>query len=399
MTERERRMRWIAACRLDSLNVTRHTRICSAHFKGGLGPTKSNPVPTIFDFPKHLQPKTHKSRTNPDERRHRNAKPELKKEINMEQSASSKQDVRVEGMDLSSDKNNCTFEGNRNPDCQPVYVDAEVQTDLTTSDIQFMDECKARLENKTRLKRDLFIEDPFAEKMKYWDGKKKTAREAYQEEKDRKKPGPKRQVPLFAEFILVMDILFAWPTMQQVRRHLPKSFEKFPQTRVIIDCTEIKIQKPTGPSAQKVTWSNYKSSNTFKLLVGISPTGAFTFVSKLWSGGVSDRHITMKSGLIDKLEPNDDCMADRGFNIRDLVTNKRATLNIPPFSKGKQLSTKACTKTRRIAAVRIHVERAIQRLKGFKILQGVLPISLASVADQTVTVCAALCNLMKPLVK
>ena len=41
----------------------------------------------------------------------------------------------------------------------------------------------------------------------------------------------------------------------------------------------------------------------------------------------------MKSGLIDKLEPNDDYMADRGFNIRDLVTNKRATLNIPPFSK------------------------------------------------------------------
>lgn len=195
------------------------------------------------------------------------------------------------------------------------------------------------------------------------------------------------------------DILIAWPKRQQVKRHLPKSFAKFPRTRVIIDCTEIKIQKPTGPSAQKVTWSNYKSSNTFKLLVGISPTGAFTFVSQLWSGGASDRHITMKSGLIDKLEPNDDCMADRGFNIRDLVTKRRATLNIPPFSKGKQLSTKACTQTRRIAAVRIHVERAIQRLKGFKILQGVLPISLASIADQTVTVCAALCNLMKPLVK
>lgn len=39
----------------------------------------------------------------------------------------------------------------------------------------------------------------------------------------------------------------------------------------------------------------------------------------------------MKSGLIDKLEPNDDCMADWGFNIRDLVTKRRATLNIPLF--------------------------------------------------------------------
>lgn len=194
------------------------------------------------------------------------------------------------------------------------------------------------------------------------------------------------------------DILIAWPTMQQVRRHLPKSFAEFPGTRVIMDCTEMKIQKPTRPFIQKVTWRNYKSSNTFKLLVGISPTGAFTFVSKLWSGGVSDRNITMQPGLIDTLGPNDDCMADRGFNMRDLITNKRATLNIPPVSKGEQLSTKACTKTRRIAAVRTHVERAIQRLKGFQILQGVLPLSLASVADQTLTVCC-LCHLIKPLVK
>ena len=200
-------------------------------------------------------------------------------------------------------------------------------------------------------------------------------------------------------FHVLKDILIAWPTKEQVKRHLPKSFAKFPRTSVITDCTELKIPKPTGPSAHNVTWSNYKSSNTFKLLVGISPPSAFTLVSQLWSGGVSDRHITMKSGLIDKLEPNDDCMADRGFNIRDLVTKRRATLNIPPFSKGKQLSVKACTQNRRIAAVRIHVETAIQRLKNFKVLQGVLPLSLASVADQTVTVCACLCNLMKPLVK
>jgi len=78
------------------------------------------------------------------------------------------------------------------------------------------------------------------------------------------------------------DILIAWPKRQQVKRHLPKSFAKFPRTIVIIDSTEIKIQKPTGPSAQKVTRSNYKSSKTFKLLVGISPKGAFTFVSQLW---------------------------------------------------------------------------------------------------------------------
>ena len=73
MSEQERRRRWIAACRLESLNVTRHTRICSKHFEGGLGPTKANPVPTIFDFPKHLQRKEVKPRQDPEGRRLKNA--------------------------------------------------------------------------------------------------------------------------------------------------------------------------------------------------------------------------------------------------------------------------------------------------------------------------------------
>lgn len=49
------------------------------------------------------------------------------------------------------------------------------------------------------------------------------------------------------------DILIVWPKRQQVKRHLPKSFAKFPRARVIIDCNEIKIQKLIGPSVQKVT--------------------------------------------------------------------------------------------------------------------------------------------------
>ena len=73
MSEQERRRRWVAAYRLESLNVTRHTRICSKHFEGGLGPTKANPVPTIFDFPENLQRKEVKPRQDPEGRRLKNA--------------------------------------------------------------------------------------------------------------------------------------------------------------------------------------------------------------------------------------------------------------------------------------------------------------------------------------
>ncbi|KAL9958144.1 hypothetical protein ACROYT_G035117 [Oculina patagonica] len=195
------------------------------------------------------------------------------------------------------------------------------------------------------------------------------------------------------------DILLKWPCKEDIKKTLPRSFSKFPNTRIIIDCTEIFLQKPTSPSAQRATWSSYKQHNTMKALVGITPTGYFSFVSKLWTGNVSDRYITEKSGLLDKLEEGDAVMADKGFNVRDLLTRKKVSLNIPPLCKGKQLSKKAVKSTRAIASVRIHVERAIERLKDFRILQGNFLLPMLPIADNILNVCAALCNLLAPLAK
>ena len=45
----------------------------------------------------------------------------------------------------------------------------------------------------------------------------------------------------------------------------------------------------------------------------------------------------------------------------------------------------------------MHVERAIQRLKQFKLLTGVLPNSLWDVAEQNVFVATNLCNVQPGL--
>jgi len=182
-----------------------------------------------------------------------------------------------------------------------------------------------------------------------------------------------------------------------VRSNLPKSFKSYPNTRVIIDCTEFYVQKPFRPLAQRATWSNYKHANTFKILVGIMPSGAFTFVSELYSGSTSDVDIVKNSGFLDLLEEGDDVMADRGFNIRHLLLPKKATLNVPAFSHGKSLSQKAVRSSRKIAAVRIHVERAIRRMKSFKILTGVIPLKLRFTLNQIILIIAVLCNFQKRL--
>ena len=167
----------------------------------------------------------------------------------------------------------------------------------------------------------------------------------------------------------------------------------YPNTRCIIDCTEFKIQKPSLPSSQKATYSSYKQTNTLKLLVGIAPNGALTYLSKIWSGNVSDRRLVEESDFLDLLDAGDDIMADRGFQIRDLLALRGCTLNIPVFSNGTQLSGRGTSKTRRIASIRIHVERAIGYLKNFKLLSQQIPLKICDYLDDIILTCAALCNL------
>lgn len=93
------------------------------------------------------------------------------------------------------------------------------------------------------------------------------------------------------------------------------------------------------------------------------------FISKAFSGRARYKFIVENSGFLNYLLPGDEIMADRGFTINELLFSLRVKLNIPAFTKGQdQLSEDDVTETRRIVRVRIHVERAIRRLKVFKIL-------------------------------
>lgn len=79
---------------------------------------------------------------------------------------------------------------------------------------------------------------------------------------------------------------------------------------MIIDCFEIFIAKPGSLDTRAMTWSNYKHHNTIKVLIGITPCGAISFISETWGGRVSDKHITENCGLYAKLLPNDIVMVD-----------------------------------------------------------------------------------------
>ena len=155
-------------------------------------------------------------------------------------------------------------------------------------------------------------------------------------------------------------------------RVLIKSFMKFQHTRIVIDCSEIFDKRPSGLHARKQLFPNYEHHTTAKFLVGISPSGANLYISDMWGGRASDNKITLECGLLDQLKPGQDVMADRGFTVEAELQEKGIRLHILSFlgSDRAQLTSREVTKTRRIVEARIHVERAIERIKEFRILEG-----------------------------
>ena len=97
------------------------------------------------------------------------------------------------------------------------------------------------------------------------------------------------------------------------------------------------------------------------------------------------------------LQAGDLILADKGFVIHALLP-KNLYLNMPAFLSGKnKFSNEEAVYSRKVAGCRIHVERAIERLRNYKIL-GYIKSHLRPFADKIVQVCAVLVNLQTPII-
>ena len=93
------------------------------------------------------------------------------------------------------------------------------------------------------------------------------------------------------------------------------------------------------------------------------------------------------------LLPGHQVMVDRGFKIRDSLAYYQCTLAIPPSKTGDmQLPKSDVSKTSLIANVPIFVEKAIRRIKDYRLLKTDVPILLLPQIDDILTVCAAFTN-------
>ncbi len=165
----------------------------------------------------------------------------------------------------------------------------------------------------------------------------------------------------------VLKKLLKWPSAEIVRKNLPKKLPTGVQRhKNNPGLYRVFTVKHKNTSAQAATHSQFQHHNTVKVLIGITPTGLITFISEVYGGNTSDRHIAEKE-FISKVMPGDAIMVNRGFNIAYLLLARGAKLHISPFTRKNSAGQKTLLdnekkkkkKTRDIASLRIHVERAI----------------------------------------
>jgi hypothetical protein len=111
----------------------------------------------------------------------------------------------------------------------------------------------------------------------------------------------------------------------------------YPNTHVIIDCTELLVEMPTSFRSQSATYSSCKNHNTAKRFIGISPADYPTFMSDYMLGGLVINKspkivvflISLSQGIM---------LWQTGGEHRhiDIENDKSAGvgLNIPPFFDG-----------------------------------------------------------------
>ena len=177
---------------------------------------------------------------------------------------------------------------------------------------------------------------------------------------------------------------------------LPQSFKDLRQENVVLvlDATEFKLTSLSDLNLNCLFFSDYKNTHTAKGLIGITPYGSLCRLPDLYPGSVTDSKLTIETGVLDGIKPNDCILVDKGFAIAEQAAERGGVVNRPPMADVDQFTSGEVEANFKIAALRIHVERWIGRCRNFTILNKVWHTSRLDLLNETFKFVAHLVNLL-----
>ena len=139
--------------------------------------------------------------------------------------------------------------------------------------------------------------------------------------------------------------------------------------RVLIDSFESPVRRPSLPERQKRVYSGKKKRHTLKSQVVTDVKGEILDLDPGHRGPTADKRVYEQSP-VEEHYPN---AAKQG----DLAYQGIAGVNVPHKKpKGGRLTEEQRAENRRLAAVRVHVEHGIRRIKGWRIVRDDYRIAL-----------------------
>jgi hypothetical protein len=121
---------------------------------------------------------------------------------------------------------------------------------------------------------------------------------------------------------------------------MPKSFKDNGCQHVvlILDATEFKLTSLSDLKLNCLFFSDYKNTHTAKGLIGITPHGSLCQVPDLYPGSVTDSELTLITGALKTVKPNDCVMVDKGFAISEQAAELGGLVNRPPMANVDQFT-------------------------------------------------------------
>jgi hypothetical protein len=108
----------------------------------------------------------------------------------------------------------------------------------------------------------------------------------------------------------------------------------------------------------------------------LSPAGKIVFTSAAFPGRITDYDLVRLSGFLDLVEKGDCFAADKGVTVQSLLLPLGAKIIMPPrkLANQKQFSADAVYEGQSQAKVRVHIERAIRKVKTYKYISRRQPL-------------------------
>jgi len=175
----------------------------------------------------------------------------------------------------------------------------------------------------------------------------------------------------FHEVVFVLrDVCPAprWDAEKQWKKSEP-SWTPDKVERALIDSFESPVRRPSLPERQRRVYSGKKKRHTLKSQVVTTATGEILDLDAGHRGPTADKQLYEHS-TVEECYPN-------AQKQGDLAYQGIAGISVPHKKpKGGRLTEEQRAENRRLAAVRVHVEHGIRRIKGWRIVRDDYRIAL-----------------------